>query len=60
MSSLAVLINTALVLAVIGVILYLIEKLPMDDVIRLLIRVVVIVTVMLYLARTFLPGVRLL
>lgn len=38
-------------LAVLGVILYLIEQLPMDAAIKLTIRVVVLIGVVLYLAR---------
>lgn len=42
-----------LTLAIIGVILYFIESLPMDPTIVMLIRVVVIILVILYLLRFF-------
>ncbi len=52
--TLAGLIDVVIVLAVIGVILYLLEKLPMEDTIRVIIRVVVILAAVLYLVRAFL------
>lgn len=44
-------IEIILTLAFIGIILYLIESLPMDSTIKLLIRVVVIIFVIYYLLR---------
>jgi len=47
-------IGLLLVLVVIGVVLYLVEtKIPMDDTIKVVIRVIVVICVCLYLLRMF-------
>lgn len=50
------LVNLVVTLIVVGVALYLVQVIPMDDAIRKIIRVIVLVIVVLWLLRVFFPA----